>query len=154
METRIEKTRNCHMNFIQKISKLCAITMPTLTVLCVIPLVLMNCSRYHKYRVNELESNDGLHIIKRGEIIVPKDGFVPDEKTAVKIAEAVLLAVMGPDISKEFPLKAELMDNGIWHVYRDPYAKEGFIRVSTGGLIITIRKSDGRIMECGIIHDI
>jgi len=46
----------------------------------------------------------------------PKEGYVPDEITAVKIAEAVLVPIYGEDvINKERPFKA-VLGKGVWIV--------------------------------------
>jgi hypothetical protein len=43
----------------------------------------------------------------------PKDGFVPDSTTAIKVAEALLIPAFGKDkIESERPFKATL-DNGV-----------------------------------------
>jgi len=46
----------------------------------------------------------------------PKDGFVPNEKTAIRIAEAVLTPIYGEkQIKSEEPFSAKLHD-GVWTV--------------------------------------
>jgi hypothetical protein len=46
----------------------------------------------------------------------PKEGYVPDEKTAIRIAVAVWIPIYGEkDIEEEKPYKAKL-DNGVWTV--------------------------------------
>ncbi len=45
----------------------------------------------------------------------PIDGFVPNEATAIKIAEAIWLPIYGDKIYQEKPLKAILRDR-IWFV--------------------------------------
>jgi hypothetical protein len=47
----------------------------------------------------------------------PNEGFVPDEKTAVKVAESVWLPVFGNDIYSHQPFKAELIQGKCWKVY-------------------------------------
>jgi hypothetical protein len=48
--------------------------------------------------------------------IVPKDGFVPDQRTAVKIAEAVIEPIFGlQSLTNERPLVAKLK-GGEWFV--------------------------------------
>jgi len=55
---------------------------------------------------------------------IPKDGFVPDAKTAVAIAEAVLIPIYGKEqINSEKPLKANLKD-GIWPSWRPDMSSE------------------------------
>ena len=48
---------------------------------------------------------------------LPDEGFVPDGKTAVKIAESVWLPVYGADIYNHQPFKAELIKGKYWKVY-------------------------------------
>jgi hypothetical protein len=78
--------------------------------------------------------------------IKPKDGFVPDEKTALKIAEAVALPIIGKQlIELQTPLKVKL-SSGEWVVTGDlrqptnsPYPILG------GGLTVRIEKATGCI---------
>lgn len=46
---------------------------------------------------------------------VPKEGYVPDAQTAIKIAEAIWLPIYGDKIYKKKPFTAQLKDN-IWVV--------------------------------------
>ena len=70
----------------------------------------------------------------------PKDGYVPDAKTAIKIAVAVWEPIYGADqIAEEKPYRARLK-NGVWFV--EGSLPEG----SLGGVAIAeISKDDGRI---------
>ena len=46
----------------------------------------------------------------------PKDGFIPDGQTAVRVSEAVLTPIYGEkDVKAEEPFQAELRD-GVWIV--------------------------------------
>jgi len=58
----------------------------------------------------------------------PKNGYVPDEKTAVKIAEAVLTPIYGKDnMRKAEPFQA-ISRNGVWTVFstpKSPFTKGG-----------------------------
>jgi NTF2 fold immunity protein len=93
-----------------------------LTLLLVGLLVLPAASQQHSYR--------------------PKNGFVPDEKTAIRIAEAVLTAIYGEkQIKSEEPFSAKLR-NGVWTV-------EGTIAagVEGGTAIIKISKANGTIIS-------
>ena len=72
----------------------------------------------------------------------PKNGFVPNEKTAIRIAEAVLIAVYGEkQIKSEEPFSAKLL-NGVWTV-------QGTIAdgVEGGVAIIKISKANGTIIS-------
>jgi len=75
---------------------------------------------------------------------IPKEGFVPDAKTAIKIAEAVWIPIYGQNIYKEKPYTVRLK-KGVWSV-------EGSLPgESKGGVaFILIQKSDGKILK--VIH--
>lgn len=76
----------------------------------------------------------------------PKDGYVPDASTAIKIAEAVLLPIYGEKvIDEEKPLKAVLKD-GVWIVEGTLPCLEGK-RCLGGVAIIEISKDDGRVLR-------
>jgi hypothetical protein len=73
---------------------------------------------------------------------LPSQGIVPDEGTAVKIAEAVFSPIFGEDeVNKYLPYHAQLMD-GIWTVYGTlaPGSRGGTPQM-------TIQKKDGRVIE-------
>lgn len=73
----------------------------------------------------------------------PKDGYVPDAKTAIKIAVAVWEPIYGAkNIAEEKPYRSQLGTNGIWTV-------EGSLpKGSAGGVAIAeIAKDDGRILR-------
>jgi hypothetical protein len=73
----------------------------------------------------------------------PKEGYVPDEKTAIAIAAAVWLPIYGEQtIQNEKPFKAVLKD-GVWHV-------EGTLpaQYTRGGVAeAEISKEDGKILR-------
>ena len=72
---------------------------------------------------------------------IPKVGFVPNETTAIKIAEAVWLPIYGENIYKKKPYKTKLI-NGIWIVEGSlPLNREG------GVPYIEIQKKDGKILK-------
>ena len=74
---------------------------------------------------------------------VPKDGYVPDAKTAVKIGEAVLEAIYGEDqIAKERPFSAEL-ENDRWIVRGHLPETQNRGGVSQ----VELSKSDARILR-------
>ncbi len=78
----------------------------------------------------------------------PKDGYVPDTVTAVKIAEAILTPIYGEKIiNKEKPFNAELKD-GVWVVKGTLNPPGGKIRFG-GVAIVEISKSDGMILHVG-----
>jgi hypothetical protein len=76
----------------------------------------------------------------------PKDGYVPDAVTAIKIAEAVLVPIYGEKvINEEKPLKAVLKD-GVWIVEGTLQCPEGE-RCLGGVAIIEISKDDGKVLR-------
>jgi hypothetical protein len=85
------------------------------------------------------------HINREPEIIIPKNGCVPDANTAVKIAEAVWLPVYGESIYDSRPFEVELLGDSLWIV-------AGTLPENTAGGVpyIEIQKKDGKIL--GIIH--
>jgi hypothetical protein len=85
-----------------------------------------------------------------GQGLPPKSGYVPDSKTAVRIAEAVLAPVYGEEkINAGRPFNAELKD-GVWTVtgtLRCPDGHGGMTTDCEGGTAqVRIAKSDGRIL--------
>ena len=82
--------------------------------------------------------------LMKGESYVPSGGYVADDKTAVKIAEAVLIPIYGESIYREKPFIAELR-NDVWTVTGTIHEK------SIGGVaVMDIAKKDGRILR--VIH--
>ena len=74
----------------------------------------------------------------------PKDGYVPDAKTAIKIAVAVWEPIYGEkQIAGEKPYSASLDTNGVWIV--EGSLPKGMVK---GGVAIAeIAKDDGRILR-------
>ena len=71
---------------------------------------------------------------------IPKNGFVPDKATALKIAIAVWLPIYGNVIYKEQPFNAVLKDE-VWTV------TGSLPKGSIGGVaLIRIQKKDGKIL--------
>lgn len=79
----------------------------------------------------------------------PPSGFVPDSKTAVAIAEAVLMPVYGKEhIESERPFVAT-MKMDVWTVTGTLHCADGKggLTVCLGGVaVVRISKSDGRIL--------
>lgn len=99
-------------------------------------LVSQSCSKKGELRLDE-----------HNEISqIPKEGFVPDKETAIRIAEAVWIPIYGKEqIESEKPFEARLV-NDVWHV-------NGTLPPHTvgGTAIAEISKRDGRII--GVIHE-
>lgn len=75
----------------------------------------------------------------------PKDGYVPDEETAIAIAVAVWNSIYGKEkIKSEKPFRASLKDD-VWTITGSlPKGRKG------GTAIAEISKDDGRILR--VIH--
>ena len=75
--------------------------------------------------------------------VMPKDGFVPDAKTAIRIAVAVWEPIYGEDqIAKEKPYRVRLDKGGVW-VVQGSLPKDWI-----GGVAIAeIAKDNGRILR-------
>ena len=74
------------------------------------------------------------------------EGYVPNARTAVAIAEAVWLPIFGMDIYDDWPFVAELVDDSIWVVKttsKNP--PPGMVQVG-GGFVLMLSKRDGRVL--------
>ena len=85
-----------------------------------------------------------------GQGYKPKSGYVPDSRTAVKIAEAVLIPVYGEkQVESERPLTATLK-NGVWTITGTLHCPDGTGGTTTscdGGVAeVRISKNDARIV--------
>ena len=80
-----------------------------------------------------------------GHTYRPEDGYVPDQKTAIAIAEAVLLPIYGKNVlEKERPLRAVLKDD-VWSITGTFHPR---IKDERGGVVIAeISRTDGRILR-------
>jgi len=73
---------------------------------------------------------------------IPKEGFVPNETSAIKIAEAVWLPIYGEKVYQNKPYKVKL-EKGVWII-------EGSLpsEFTQGGVpYIEIQKIDGKIIK-------
>lgn len=75
---------------------------------------------------------------------IPPDGYVPNERTAVRVAEAVLIPIYGQEtVEKERPFTAVLRDE-VW-IVRGKGPKD---TMTAGGVaLVEISKKDGRILR-------
>jgi hypothetical protein len=78
----------------------------------------------------------------RDKIVYPHDGYIPNELTAVRVAEAVWVSIYGEKIYNQKPYRINLIKDSIWVVNGS---------VSSGGYgenaHIEIRKKDGKILK-------
>jgi hypothetical protein len=85
-----------------------------------------------------------------GPSFTPKDGFVPNAETAVKIAEAVLTPVYGEkQILAERPFQAALAGD-VWTVGGTLHCATPNARCNGGTAEVLISKSSGQILH--MIH--
>lgn len=73
---------------------------------------------------------------------IPPNGFIPNEETAARVAEAILIPIYGKErIQKQKPLKAKLNSNEVWEI-------TGTLNKSMiGGTVYAeIRKSDCKVI--------
>jgi len=83
-----------------------------------------------------------------GSTYPPKDGYVPNSATAVKVAEAVLTPVYGEQrVVSERPFNATLV-NGVWKVTGTLHCPGTAGSGCNGGVAeVDISKADARIMS-------
>jgi len=78
-----------------------------------------------------------------GKDSAPHRDYVPDEKTAERIAEAVLVAQFGQErVSAQSPLHAASMSKDQWLVQGTPRDKDGHPQVG-GGFGVWVNKHTG-----------
>lgn len=78
----------------------------------------------------------------QGINFVPANGFVPNEKTAIKVAEAIWVPIYGTQVLNKKPYEAELKGDTVWVI-------QGTLpETDLGGVpYIEIRKSDCKILK-------
>ena len=87
------------------------------------------------------ESSNIEDIVQKG--YVPADGFVPNEETAIKIAEAVLVPIYGERVLEKKPFIVKL-EGDVWSIKGS--LPEGYL----GGVpYVKIQKSDCKILMVG-----
>lgn len=89
-------------------------------------------------------------VCQTGPGYVPRKGYVPDEATAVRVAEAVLVPVYGDkQIDSERPFTAKLKGDA-WTVegtLRCPDGKGGMTTDCAGGVaVVKISERDARVL--------
>ncbi len=83
--------------------------------------------------------------MRAAQTYVPKNGFVPDKVTAVRVAEAILIPIYSEkQIALEHPFSAELKD-GVWIV-------EGHLPDGGNGGVAEIRISKRTCEVISVIH--
>lgn len=105
------------------------------------------CGLAQQREAKHIDEWDALEIsLKSAKGIRPRDGFVPNETTAIRIAEAVAIGQYGEQtISKERPFRAKL-HGGIWTVMGTLHPQGIF----GGTAVVKLSKADGRVLF--VIH--
>lgn len=76
----------------------------------------------------------------------PYKGIVPDEITAIKIAEAIGQPIFGKNLKAYKPFHASLKNDSIWLIYGLP--KKSLFYVQLGGCPnFEIQKKDGKLLK-------
>ncbi|MDR2479716.1 MAG: hypothetical protein LBD48_10460 [Treponema sp.] len=75
----------------------------------------------------------------------PPEGFIPDEKTAMRVAEAVWLPIYGKEVLRDKPYEVTLIDGKTWLVEGD--TRPFFLPRGGGGPYIEIDKYSGAILK-------
>jgi len=89
-------------------------------------------------------------LIKKRKGYIPLSGYVKNEETAKKIAEAIWISIYGEkNIQGQKPFRVYLKGGKIWVVKGILNCPEGFSCVG-GTAYIEIRKKDGKILK--VIH--
>jgi|GEM_PF-987451 len=76
----------------------------------------------------------------------PEAGWVADEVTAIKIAEALWLPLFGNEIYDSWPFTAELVDDSIWVVQGTLNSDPGAVAMAGGVPYVEIQKRDCRVL--------
>jgi hypothetical protein len=80
------------------------------------------------------------------KMIKEDESFVPNEETAIKVAEAVWLPIFGNEIYDNRPFVAKLLNSRIWLVQGTT------VKTQFGGVpYIEIQKSDCKVLR--VYHD-
>src|SRR5215471_8129705 len=92
-----------------------------------IMLITLCCSLKAEPQVSKQSSASGKwQATKWGQSFRPKDGYVPDSRTAIDVAKAILIPIYGNDVvRREEPFTASL-DGIIWTV-------KGAVRLEPSG---------------------
>ncbi len=90
------------------------------------------------------QSNENNKVLKTD--YVPSNGFVPDETTAITIAEAIWNPIYGEkSIASQKPFDVELInDSTVWIVQGNREYVKGY---KGGGAYIAIQRSDCKILR-------
>ena len=104
-----------------------------LALLFLIANICATCSTKNLKTVDTISENGS---------VIPVNGRVPNEETAIRIAEAVWLPIYGNDIYNSKPFQARLIGDSIWVV--EGTLPEGHL----GGVpYAALQKKDGKVLK-------
>ena len=76
----------------------------------------------------------------------PREGYVPNQETAVRIAEAVLIPIYGEKlVARERPFHATVKEK-VWTVSGTLHCPDGGNACFGGTAMVQLSKEDGRIL--------
>jgi hypothetical protein len=108
-----------------------------------VAVVLIGPAKTQQKGALRAEPKGDWHDTSWGKSFQPRAGVVPDAKTAIVIAEAVLLPIYGEKtIDGERPLRASLKD-GVWTV--EGTLPKGLV-MAGGTAVVRLSKDDGRVL--------
>ena len=116
-------------------------------VLVLLPVAILSTNsvsqRHNTQEPPKMDEWKALEISLRGsKSVTPKNGFVPDESTAVNVAEAVAAAEYGEaTIQNEKPFHARLYGN-VWLVHGTLHPEGSY----GGTAVVKLDKRDGKIL--------
>lgn len=114
-------------------------------VILLVATITLSIGMISKLSSNGINPNneDKLFLSEKGYI--PKNGFIPDSETAIKIAQAIWLPIFGNLIYESKPFHARLLEDSIWII--EGTLPEGAV----GGVpYAAIRKSDCSVLK--VVH--
>jgi hypothetical protein len=86
------------------------------------------------------------NVPSRLELNEPIRDLIPDEVTAIRIAEAIGMNTFSKELKNYKPFHASLKNDSIWHVYGLPKKSWFYVQMG-GGPVFEIQKVDGKILK-------
>ncbi len=102
-------------------------------------LIMITCTTCSTEKIETVET------IRENGNVIPVDGRVPNEETAIRIAVAVLLPIYGKRTYEFRPFTVKLENDSIWNVESSIPRKALF-----GYYYVEIQKKDGKILRVGM----
>lgn len=122
-----------------KMKKYFASILITIMIICT---VACGYEKSEGNRMNNSENNQMFSQYKVPNSHLPKDGVVPDKKTAISVADTILSSIYGESIKETEPFNVEFDDKyQVWVI-------NGVLKANKVGGVpnIIIQKRDGKII--------